>query len=498
MAGEGLRRIRFFRSLFAILVFVSALLSETLPNRTYGILDSPSALARSKRLPAPVAANGVIVSGNAIRPVAYRLGYSDFISRLDTVTRPAGEGITAACLASLPYPQSAYDRLPLRYKMLVQLRLPRPALEKLGIRVRGWEPRPNDFYGVPLSNLRFLADTSKAMDLTVESRYLDELAADNPGNGSLFQLIHQGPPTLRELGKAGIPLAALYLLPVDAIDITQLNLGPEEALAMGALPPSARQIPLTFGDLRGIGVPLRDMSGLELDPASLIAFSEAATGRPPIDSGSRKSEGMPLSRLLEEAKESSPAVARFLGRRNSQDTLRIDTLGFACLFFRKDSLFMQPQAGEATGFHVFFPHPYGDGDFHPSRTERMFEYGALPTLRIGFGYPDLAFCQAGLDLTQLPIQSMLFPRFFAFQASLTGFAGILGVSLIEIGGAHVPDFFLTYAAEYRREWKDPKAWGVGPVLQFGIFNLGFQTALRYGREWSGDAAFLIQLFPFGD
>lgn len=123
--------------------------------------------------------------------------------------------------------------------------------------------------------------------------------------------------------------------------------------------------------------------------------------------------------------------------------------------------------------------------------ERMNAVGALPTFRIGLGYPEMAFGQAGLALTRLSGGFL----YAACQAGVKGYAGIAGATVLELGSRHSPPFFITLGAQYRREWRDPEAWNAGPVFQIGFLNVGLQTSIRYGREWEGEAAILIQLFP---
>ena len=132
--------------------------------------------------------------------------------------------------------------------------------------------------------------------------------------------------------------------------------------------------------------------------------------------------------------------------------------------------------------------------------ERMEMAGALPTFRIGAGYPEMIFGQVGLALTRVHIPSPL-PSVFgmvpyaALQTGLAGFEGILGQTDILTPGGHSPSYFMTYAIAYHQEWRNPQAWNAGPVFQIGFINLGLQASIRYGHEWEGEAAMLVQLFP---
>jgi hypothetical protein len=133
-------------------------------------------------------------------------------------------------------------------------------------------------------------------------------------------------------------------------------------------------------------------------------------------------------------------------------------------------------------------------------TEKMFDSGAFPIIRLALGYPERISGQAGLALTRLTLNSPFLPLsqgipYVAFQAGIKGFQGIVGLTNISFGNEDAFPFLITYGIEYGQEWRQLNVWTMGPVIQLGFFYVGVQAAIRFAEDPKGEAFLLFHIFP---
>jgi hypothetical protein len=470
-------------------------------------------------------ADSVVILSHALRPIAVRLGDTDFIAEVSRASKNPGVRITAADLAALPYPQSIYDRIAVNSEMLSMLRLSRTTLESLGISTAGWHPKLDDFSHGSVADLWYLKRPETAVrvrEVILEFETLMSLASVFHDDVTQSFLTEGYSRSLGELEAAGIPLKALQSIPLtalDPVDWNALSLGVEDALTMGALPPSAKDAVLTFGDLRRCGLHLTQMPGLILSRNQLVEMSLMATGLLPIDSACMKSEyglgdGLFLKDFLKVLKAYSPQAWQSVQNLRNGDTLHLDTLDFSCLIRRHDSLYLLTKPEWGLGYRMAKPvshippanrseTPYNPSETTQAPTQAMPPRApgpVLPVFRLGIGYSHFVLAQLGLVWSHgpslhLPVYSMGSRPFVAGQIGANGFAGVLGMMDIHYGGGHSPPFFATLALAIHQDWREPRHWNLGPLVQIGFMNVGMQASLRYGNSWGGDIGLLFQLHP---
>jgi hypothetical protein len=226
---------------------------------------------------------------------------------------------------------------------------------------------------------------------------------------------------------------------------------------------------------------------------------------PPIDSewiteNHRVSDGILLQILEDKAYDLSPSLRKFMNGAKKTDRLPIDTLGFISLNRKGYELTVQVGLASTEGYRILPAHKEQVITHLPewNRSEHMaeglMEFGILPTLRLGVGYPDLLFAQTGLAFTHFPKAGSQV-AYVAGQAGILGFDGILGLTHLELGSNRTFMVLATYGFEYHQKWRDSQDWNAGPMVQFGFFQMGIQSSLWVCHGFGGEAVFFVQLFP---